>query len=249
MGLFKKKTEEEKERQQQKKLTRKLIEACREKNTEKMREILAAGANPNGEGWTRLGRSEAKYLVSALGLCAYSGFIGGMKLLLEECGADINLDVAGTGTALHKAAEAGNGESTQYLVSRGVDVNIKNSSMDTAADVAESKGYIGIANYLREEGYQQKLRAGIVNNNDNWSLMMEDTVAHTHEDRQTGIRLTECFNFRVEKRLSIVAKMDGEVLNYDLTPFTDVQEGPMRASVATAEAQLKRLGGIAPKVN
>lgn len=63
-------------------------------------------------------------------------WLGAVRFLVEECGADVNLRDANGYTALHHAAARGDNEMIRYLVEKGGDVTIVSRSGQTTADMA-----------------------------------------------------------------------------------------------------------------
>jgi len=72
--------------------------------------------------------------------------------LLSEYGADIN-DVDRTGdTALHEAAYCGNVDAALIFIKKGIEINARNKSRETALGVAIEKEQNQIAEIIREHG-------------------------------------------------------------------------------------------------
>lgn len=246
MGLFRK-TPEEKARAKQEELNHKLLRRAHtwehlapgmsgitttvERSAEKMRSFLEQGADPNfvTQDWG-----------AAIHLSAGDNFVEGIQVLLEHK-AVIDLPNLEGRTALHIAASLGLTKIVDFLVANGADPDITDKNNNTAADLAEVNGYSGIARQLREY-------ARVRSANDNWALVMADTVSHVYEDLQNGVRLAEIFNFKSKTRHYITYRADGGVMSQNVESFEDVHENAICSSVATAEAKLKKLGGIVPQI-
>lgn len=69
---------------------------------------------------------------------APSGFLAGVKYLVEELHADVNSRDHEGNTPLHNAAARGDNAMIEYLVSKGADVKALNRAGETTADMANS---------------------------------------------------------------------------------------------------------------
>jgi hypothetical protein len=67
---------------------------------------------------------------------APDGWLGSVKFLVEELGADVNQRDDGGYTAVHHAAARGDNELILYLVSKGADVTAVSRRGQTTADMA-----------------------------------------------------------------------------------------------------------------
>jgi len=67
---------------------------------------------------------------------AETGFLPGIKYLVEEIGADVNAVDHEGNTALHLAASRGDNASIEYLVSKGAVVTAVNREGQTTVDMA-----------------------------------------------------------------------------------------------------------------
>lgn len=73
--------------------------------------------------------------------------------LLLDRGIDINsLTPRESHTPLHWAAKNGNNASVELLISRGANVNARNSAGETPLKLAEEKGHTDTANILKQHG-------------------------------------------------------------------------------------------------
>ena len=62
------------------------------------------------------------------------------RILLLEAGADVNITVSDSWTALMEACREGNLSVVKHLLESGADVNVKNGIGSTALGVAEEHG-------------------------------------------------------------------------------------------------------------
>ncbi len=146
-----------------KRRNRELIHATLRNDVATMRDLLTEGASPNTrdtehqETPLMLCRNEqaAKVLldagadVEARDSRGRTPFLAtGLAILLER-GADINAqDEEGT-TALMQAVQSADLEQVEFLVKAGADLGLRDSSGQTAREIAESYGLRAIANYLQ----------------------------------------------------------------------------------------------------
>jgi len=127
-----------------------LIVAARTGNIEKVKELLAKGADINarekvvGEGHT------------ALFNAASAGHTEVVKLLIEK-GAKVN-EPPGKITPLLMAAWAGHTDVVRVLLQAGADPNAKDEKGWTALTDAASKGHLEIARLLIEKGADVNVR-------------------------------------------------------------------------------------------
>lgn len=251
MGLF----PSEQERWQ-----KRLSKAIERRDTAKMREAIAGGADASkGDG-------------DLLYTCAYSGFEEGVALLLEhgatpnaktgsghtalmeaardgstrivqlllDKGADIQARQDDGKTALHHAAERGRGATIRLLLDRGSDPMAVDNKMNTAADVAE-KEHPRVADLIR--GKQpvdfRKLAEQPV---EGWHLTAKDEVSAVTEKAAIGYRLTEIFNFGAGTYTRIAHNIKTGAESQSLR-FMD--EFTNRAALDAAREMLVKLGGEA----
>ncbi len=121
-----------------------LSSAVQEGSLEKVRLLLAIGANPNkadSDGWTPL--HQALY-------CEHDEIV---KLLIAKS-ADVNAQVERyTDTPLHRAVSK---DSAEYLLKRGASINAKDSRGRTPLDAALDNGNWETAEFLRDHGAKSK---------------------------------------------------------------------------------------------
>lgn len=248
MGLFKKKTEAEQARDKQWKLDRSLLDACKIMDLEKMRTAIASGANPNSDGWMSTSYTNFSPLrhMTALGVCLFYRFKKGAQFLLDECGADINYVSSVQRTALHTMADAGDGDGVKFLLDKCADTNIQDKNFNTAAMLAEAKGHLGIAQYIRSHGQKVQSADEVTG----WVLLTPDTMAMSEDLDEKGFqRMTEIFNFKARMRHVIVSNDRGEVIEMSES-FDKIKIYPVTLSTPVAEAEkiFKKLGGALPKI-
>ncbi|KAK6632983.1 hypothetical protein RUM43_012726 [Polyplax serrata] len=95
--------------------------ACKKKDFKWMKDLIAAGANPNAKdnaGWSPLHDS------------VFSGNVAVIEFLLEN-GANVNLPGLENTTALHEAIAKGNKRIVEVLLKYGADVNMMNIHRET----------------------------------------------------------------------------------------------------------------------
>jgi ankyrin repeat protein len=118
-----------------------LINAVRFSPIEKVRDLLAWGADANEKdsvGFTAL--------MFAAGRRAYTAYA---RLLLDN-GAAIDAKNIYGNTPLIFAADAGNAEIVEFLLDNGASPGERNRSGYTAQNIAEAKGHSTVAQILRE---------------------------------------------------------------------------------------------------
>ena len=108
-------------------------------DVEAMKILLNGGADPNiasGEGVTPL------MVAAGLGWGANAsrtvpdGWLGAVKYLVEEVGADVNARDVYNYTALHGAAYRGDNEVVRYLISKGAKLDVRSKKGQTVTDMA-----------------------------------------------------------------------------------------------------------------
>lgn len=81
-----------------------------------------------------------KYGKTALHQACQNGQIVTVKVLVEECGANVNAQTSPKNkTALHKAAKQGYVDVVAYLLTKGADVNARNAKGQTVLDTVEKR--------------------------------------------------------------------------------------------------------------
>ena len=160
-------------------LSRPLFDAVREGDVQGVRDLLAAGANPNaliaGDGTplikaARMGRMDIVEILLAKGadpelasrgdgnpliMAARRGRLDIVKALVER-GASVESFVPGDETPLINAAQSGSLETVRYLVEKGADVNraVPSNPGQTRSPLGEAvkRGHRAVADYLRAKG-------------------------------------------------------------------------------------------------
>lgn len=107
----------------------------------KIKELVKAGANPNGLNWGG----------HLLGSAATAGNLKGVRGLVDA-GADVNLVSRGGWTALMGAADEGQLEVVKYLVSKKANVNAKTRQGRTAVIRAAFHNQAQVIEYLISQG-------------------------------------------------------------------------------------------------
>ncbi|MCC6059460.1 MAG: ankyrin repeat domain-containing protein [Thermofilum sp.] len=123
-----------------------LLDAVREGDAARVRELLRKGANANAKdrrGWTPLHWAAA------------GGHAEVARLLLER-GADVNARDDDDWTPLHIAAAKGRVEVARLLLERGADPSIRDKDGRTPLDVARGRGHKEVARVIEE--YVQRRR-------------------------------------------------------------------------------------------
>jgi hypothetical protein len=116
-----------------------LFDAARAGNASAVRDILETG-----------GKKFIDALVddqSALIVAVAGGHVSVVKELIEH-NADVNRPAADQTTALMKAAEFGNQEIVAMLLAAGADPSARNSELKTASDIADTQGFLEVANFI-----------------------------------------------------------------------------------------------------
>lgn len=96
---------------------------------------------------------------------------------LADAGCDVDCTDLSGDTLLHRAAGIGRPDFVEFLVSRGVDLGVKNNNGLTPLDVAKNKGMTENANILREAIEKQKLAESLVTEVVDSSLGKSNTVS------------------------------------------------------------------------
>jgi len=120
-----------------------LAEAVREGDTKLLRELIAAGGNPNAQG---------EHGVSLLQWAIRSGSRSGFDALLDA-GADYRRADESGNTALHTAAEASSEHFLQRLLDAGADANTPNA-------VNQAPPLFAALKARRRDNIERLLRAG-----------------------------------------------------------------------------------------
>ncbi|XP_078701600.1 uncharacterized protein LOC144927770 [Branchiostoma floridae x Branchiostoma belcheri] len=107
-----------------------LLKAAEEGNTDRVKQLLAGGVNPNAAGYLQ---------DSPLYKAAQKGHHETVSVLLTA-GADVNARGAGQESPLHWAAWKGRHETVSALLAAGADVNARNYEQDSPLHLAVGKG-------------------------------------------------------------------------------------------------------------
>lgn len=160
-------------------LSRPLFDAVRQGDVQGVRDLLAAGANPNaliaGDGTplikaARTGRMDIVEILLAKGadpelasrgdgnpliMAARRGRLDIVKALVER-GASVESFVPGDETPLINAAQSGSLETVRYLVEKGADVNraVPSNPGQTRSPLGQAtkRGHLAIVVYLKARG-------------------------------------------------------------------------------------------------
>lgn len=119
-----------------------LFFAARDGNVESARYLIAHGCNP--QLLDNAGQS-------ALFYACRDGRTGIVKLLIEECGVEINHQDKVGQTALFYAARDGQLPTVKYMLKMGADPSIRDWQKKTAAAYAQKKGHYELAAYLKSD--------------------------------------------------------------------------------------------------
>lgn len=202
---------------EQQKLNKRLHVAIKKQDLEKVRAVIAEGAQVN--------EAHDHYLPLSFAINNSSWHDDRIIMHIIEVGADVNPEssynkplfraisegltnvakvliekgaptkVEGDSeTALHRAAERGMLELVRFLVEKGCDPEEKNGSYETPSILALKRGHHGIISYLsdviaeRNAAKNQAPEAG-------WTMTAADEIAHISENDIVGYRLTRLFNF------------------------------------------------------
>ena len=121
----------------------KLYDASGDGDDIRVRELLAAGADPH--------RHEDRYGNTALLEAAYQHKDSVVSILLQH-GADLNIQNKDGDTALHRAASMGKNEEVKALIKLGAELNIQNNDGNTALYLAAFNGYREVITTLIKAG-------------------------------------------------------------------------------------------------
>ena len=218
------KTAEEKEAARQKRLAKPLFKD----NQDKLEAALAAGANPdaiNDVGYSALSyqsssnnannvavllanranpNGETRNNYNALHAAATNGALDVVKLLVQH-GADMNAQSQDGRTALHHAAIRGRGRVVEFLMAQGADITLRDTHMDTAADLAAKKEHMGIAALLRGDLAEKEEAAA--DDAAGWKKTGPHEIALVSDKSVIGYRMTEIFNFRAAHYTHIASNL------------------------------------------
>jgi len=125
---------------------KKLFEAVKQGNIDKIKELLDKGVNVNvatSVGWT------------PLHVAVYCGCTNIVKLLLNH-GADVNVRDNDGWTPLLFTAYYGREDIVKLLLNHGADLDIKNKEGKTPIDIAKEEGYDDIARLLEKHRFPWK---------------------------------------------------------------------------------------------
>jgi len=234
------KTPEEKDAANKHRLNKRLFK----RDVEKIRAALEAGADPNdlrndaGHSVLSFHVEDKNIEIVALLLdhgaqpdfgssvghtplmaAARAGNLPLVKLLHEK-GANLNAQSETGWSPLHNAAYWGRGPVIQYLMEHGADVNLRDSRMNTAADIALKEGYPRVAELLRGEtsaAAEEKTPEG-------WQKTADDEIAHVCDKPAIGYRITEIFNFRAAQYTHIAANLKTGAESQSQRDFADFSE-------------------------
>lgn len=257
MGFFP--SEEEQKAKRQQKLNKLLFKS----DAEKIRAALAAGAEPevaqNKDGWSPLyvhasaGNLACLSALLAHGVHPDNGTPKGTTPLviavrnnnpecmkaLVEAGADLNAQPTNGGfSALHWAAYWGHGNNIQYLLDKGIDRNLVDQQMNTAADIADKHNYPRLGDLIRGKPRVENKPAPEKSNG--WHKTAVDEIARVTEKEAVGYRLTEMFNFKTGMYTQIAANMTTGAESQSMRSFDEFTD---TALIREALAELTRKGG------
>lgn len=249
------------------KLAKRVDQAIREEDIERLRKLLAAGADPNRP---KEGRSAH---FTPLYSAVYNRFTEGFKLLREH-GASIDVMRADDGhtplmeaasdgsytiaemllkdgapvnhartddkkTALHVAAERGRGDLVKLLLRHGADPAMVDSRMNTAADLAD-KEHPRLADFLR--GEKEAAAPAPTEPQEGWFLTRPAELAHVEETSGIGYRLTEIFNFKAGVYTRIARNLATDQESQTMRLFEEMQGSQL---LVQAEETFRQMGGDA----
>ncbi|MBI1214270.1 MAG: hypothetical protein GC185_00460 [Alphaproteobacteria bacterium] len=255
----------------QERLNKRLFKALRNDKLERVKKLLAEGADVNAYDdyrdstplYTATDWSfpEAAQLLLEKGADAHfakkgsgytvlmkAAYIGDTQLVeaLLAKGVDIEARDDDGRTALHKAASNGDGDMVKLLLKHGADRNATDKRMNTPADVA-SKYYPRVAELIRGETRQpvEPLPAAIEavpDKGEGWRLTAKDEVANVSLKSEIGYRLTEVFNFTSGTYMRIAQNLETGAESQSLKFFDEFADA---AAIERARAALAHLGGTA----
>lgn len=191
--------------------------------------LLAHGANPDvgkSNGWT------------PLMIATRHSYFDCMKALVEA-GANLNAQPTNGGySSLHWAAYWGNGNNIQYLLDQGIDRNLVDQQMNTAADIADKEKYPRLGDLIR--GKPRADNNAEAEKNTGWHMTAVDEIAQVSEKKAIGYRLTEIFNFKTGMYTQITANMTTGAESQSMRAF---DEFPNTSLIQEALTELTSRGG------
>lgn len=244
----------------QKKLDKRMMNAIKGGNLDKLKDAVKDGANinePQGYGaspvYCAVSNRQAECLAFLLekGASITSQTGGGyfvsfiraaelsdvkaMETLLQR-GANINgRDYAGR-TALHTAARNGDGKVVRWLLDKKADATATDDQMNTPADLAE-RSYPRVADLLRET-----VQAATATRQ-GWRMTDVDEVALVTDKQAIGYRVTEIFNFSARLYSKITRSLETNAESQSVLPFSALEEGTL---IEQAKKAFLFMGGQLP---
>ena len=137
-----------------------LIQASRNRDLEKIKELLADGTNVNAQGEygvTALSEAVFHYNLRQGKVNVYEN-TEIVRALIEE-GADLNIQDEYGNTPLHLASMRGYVEVVGLLVNKGAKTGIENNAGETPFDLAKSRGHQKVAEKLQKNNFVSHLKA------------------------------------------------------------------------------------------
>ncbi len=196
--------------------------------------LLDRGADPNG-------KTDNDY--SALMAAASHDDVALAKLLCER-GANIDAQSNDGRTALHHAAYWGRGKVIQFLLSQGADTGLRDSRMNTAADIAAKENYPGVVSLLRGE-IGGPAAAETSQPREGWHKTAPQEIARISDKPAIGYRITEIFNFGAGVYNRIARNLSTDHESQSMRLFDEMQGSALLQQAADAYV---RLGGDADKI-
>lgn len=160
---------------------------------------------------------------TALYSAAYYGQLHIIEYLLDN-GADIDFKNNRGKTALHIAAEDGNGSEkiVALLLARGANPEATDNHGNKPRDLTDHTNTLNLLN--------------------EWSLLGSTKLVHIESSDVFGHKITEVFNFESRERITLVENLSrGSEINLPVTGFDDLNEPTLR----TAFSKFVKLGGKA----
>ena len=147
---------------------------------------------------------------------------------LLEAGPDLNLYVGHTSSVvLHIAAQEGNLPAVQKLIEHGALIDARDGRGSTPLDYARRNGHTEVADYI-----QGVLDSKVAP----WKKLNDNEIAGVSIYRAIGTRITEIFNFKTERCITVTHNLSTGAESTFVANFDDIKN---KSRLEEARAKLK----------